>query len=79
MDRFGDDLLLVVVPDDHLVLDQELVGPSQSGRDPRVLIPDVVLDPGEPVPGQQSLGRKLVSYLKHVSQSEWQIRATFIY
>ena len=64
MDGLSDNLLLVDVPDDHLVVNQELVVAGQGGRDPGVLLPHVLLDPGEPVPGHHPLSRELVGDLK---------------
>ena len=64
MDGLSDNLLLVDVPGDHLVVHQELVVAGQGGRDPGVLIPHVLLDPGEPVPGHHPLSRELVGDLK---------------
>ena len=63
VDGLCDNLLSVNVPDDHLVVNQELVLAGKGGRDPGVLFPHVLLDPGEPVPGKQPLSRHLVSDL----------------
>ena len=52
MDSFSDDLLLVDVPDYHLVVHQELVVAGEGGRDPGMPLPHILLDPGESVPGE---------------------------
>ena len=52
VDGFSDDLLLVDVPDYHLVVHQELVVAGEGGRDPGMPLPHILLDPRESVPGK---------------------------
>ena len=52
MDSFSDNLLLVDVPDYHLVVHQELVVAGEGGRDPGMPLTHILLDPRESVPGK---------------------------
>ena len=61
VDGFSDDLLLVDVPDYHLVVHQELVVAGEGGRDPGMPLPHVLLDSRESVPDEQPLRRQLIS------------------
>ena len=61
VDGFSDNLLLVDVPDDHLVIHQELVVAGQGGCDPWMPLPHIILDPGQSVPGEQPVRRQLIS------------------